>query len=67
LLYYSLHEARMRGLRTQSFFLHVPLDVSQVLHDAADTPCLPVEYAAAGLRVILGELANHSATHPLAS
>lgn len=58
LLYYSLHEAKVRGLRTQAFFLHVPLDVSQVLNDATDTPCLPVEYAAAGLRLILGELAK---------
>ncbi len=58
LLYYSLHEARTRGLRTESFFMHVPLDVSQVLYDAADTPCLPVEYGAAGLRVILGEMAK---------
>ena len=58
LLYYSLHEATVRGLSTESFFLHVPLDVSQVLHDASDTPCLPVEYAVAGLRLILGELAK---------
>ena len=58
LLYYSLHEAVVRGLRTQAFFLHVPLDVSQVLHDAADTSCLPVEYSAAGLRLILSELAK---------
>jgi pyroglutamyl-peptidase len=58
LLYYSLHETKVRGLRTGSFFLHVPLDVSQVLHEATDTPCLPVEYSAAGLRLILGELAK---------
>jgi pyroglutamyl-peptidase len=58
LLYYSQHEATIRGLRTQSFFLHVPLDVSQVVHEAADTSCLPVEYSAAGLRWILSELAK---------
>ncbi len=58
LLYYSRHEATIRGLRTESFFLHVPLDVSQVVHDSTDTPCLPVEYAAAGLRLILSELAK---------
>lgn len=60
LLYYSLHEAAVRDLRTQAFFLHVPLDVSQVLHDAADTPSLPVEYSATGLRLILGELAKQN-------
>jgi pyroglutamyl-peptidase len=58
LLYYSLHLARQRGLRTQSAFIHLPLDPSQVAADRQEGPSLPAQVCAAGLRHILADLAQ---------
>ncbi|MGC4005997.1 MAG: hypothetical protein QM811_23905 [Pirellulales bacterium] len=54
--YHSQHFARTLSLRTESFFLHLPLDVTQVIHELRDTPCLPVDYGARALRLIVTDL-----------
>jgi pyroglutamyl-peptidase len=57
-LYWSCHVAARLRLPTQSAFLHLPLDTSQIVSDApADTPSLPVEVSAAAVRMILDCLA----------
>ena len=58
LLYYSLHLARERGLRTQAAFIHLPLDPSQIVGERLDSPTLPATASATALRLILADLAR---------
>ncbi len=57
-LYLSCHLAERMSLATQSAFVHLPLDVSQTAGTSADQPALPTAIAAAGVRMILDELAG---------
>ena len=57
-LYLSCHLAERMSLATQSAFVHLPLDVSQTVGASADQPALPTAIAAAGVRMILDELAG---------
>jgi pyroglutamyl-peptidase len=58
-LYLSCYLAERMALATQSAFIHLPLDVTQTVDDAAsDYPSLPTSLAGAGLRLILAELAG---------
>ncbi len=56
-LYWSHHVIAERGLSTRAGFIHVPLDVSQVVVQARELPSLPTETVVAGLQSILAELA----------
>jgi len=55
LLYYSLHYTQVLGLKTQSLFLHVPLDPSQTAAEPKGMPCLPASYSAGAIRIMLEE------------
>ena len=57
-LYLSLHIARQRGLRTKAAFIHVPLNLSQVVEEQQDVPALPTATSAAAVRQILQELSD---------
>gem|GEM_PF-4133755 len=57
-LYLSCHTAHIRKLKTKSAFIHVPLDTSQTAGQLQDMAALPAAVAAAGLRLILDELAQ---------
>jgi pyroglutamyl-peptidase len=54
-LYWSQHVIRERSLPTKAGFIHVPLDVSQVLATSREMPSLSSEVVAAGLKLILAE------------
>jgi pyroglutamyl-peptidase len=56
LLYFSLQAIEELALSTEAMFLHVPLDVSQVVNEREDVPSLPVELSARALRMILEEI-----------
>ncbi len=55
-LYWTHYLAERMALKTQAAFLHLPLDVSQVVHEPHGTPSLPTAYSATALRTILEEL-----------
>jgi pyroglutamyl-peptidase len=55
-LYWSQRIAQLRGLRTQSLFIHVPLEPKQVSSMKEDLPSLSSGVAVAGLRLILEEM-----------
>jgi pyroglutamyl-peptidase len=55
-LYLSCYYAERLAVRTQSAFVHLPLDVSQTASLREDLASMPVSLSAAGLRLILGEL-----------
>ncbi len=57
-LYWTHHLAERRGLRTQSAFLHLPLDPSQVIGQTRDLPSLPAATVAAALRLILADVVS---------
>jgi pyroglutamyl-peptidase len=57
-LYWSCHLAQQLRLTTQSGFIHLPLDTSQIVGESGDTPSLPVELSAAAVRMILEQLAG---------
>ncbi|MEX2120854.1 MAG: pyroglutamyl-peptidase I [Pirellulales bacterium] len=54
-LYWTLHRAQQMGLRTRAVFVHLPLDVSQVLAEA-EQPSLAASTTARAVRLILAEL-----------
>ena len=58
LLYYSLYLAKLRGLKTQSAFIHVPLAAEQVVAEATETAWMPAEMVAESLRLILADIVN---------
>lgn len=55
-LYWSHLCAERMGLKTRSTFIHLPLDVSQTVGLAKDTPSLPASLSATAIRLILAEL-----------
>ncbi len=57
-MYLTHYFCETMALRTQAMFLHVPLDTSQVIHEPRDTPSLPAAITAAGIRLILDQLAE---------
>jgi pyroglutamyl-peptidase len=56
-LYWSHYLAERLALATQTAFIHVPLDVSQVVNEPHGTASLPVNLSAQAVRLILEELA----------
>jgi pyroglutamyl-peptidase len=56
-LYWSHYLIERMALATQTAFIHVPLDVSQVVNEPHGTPSLPVTIGAQAIRLILEELA----------
>ena len=58
MFYKSCYLAERMALATQSAFIHLPLDVTQTVDSTSDLASLPTALAAAGLRLILGELAG---------
>lgn len=56
-LYLTHHFVQERGLKTQAAFVHLPLSPEQVLEERQDYPSLPSATVAAGLRMILQQLA----------
>ena len=54
--YWSHYLAEQMALRTRSVFIHVPLDVSQVVNEPHGTPSLPITISAQAVRLILDEL-----------
>lgn len=57
-LYLSHFLAEQKSLTTRSVFIHLPLDVSQVLGKRKDFPTTPATTMAAAVRLILDELAE---------
>jgi pyroglutamyl-peptidase len=55
-LYWTHYLAERMSLKTQAAFVHLPLDVSQVIHEPHGTPSLPTPYSAQALRLLLEEL-----------
>lgn len=56
-LYFSCYLSERMGLKTQSAFVHLPLDVSQTAEQAQELAALPSTTSAEALRMILAELA----------
>jgi pyroglutamyl-peptidase len=56
LLYLSNFLAEQKSLTTRSVFVHLPLEVSQVLSDHKDFATMPASTMAAAVRLILDEL-----------
>src|SRR4051812_5370170 len=54
--YWSQYLAARTSLRTKSLFVHVPLDISQVVNEPHGTPALPIAISAQAVRLILDEL-----------
>ena len=57
-LYLSHHFAKKQQLQTQATFLHLPLDVSQACGSNKEIATLPTQICAAGLRLIVSNLAT---------
>jgi pyroglutamyl-peptidase len=55
-LYFSQHIAAEKRLKTRSTFIHLPLAPQQVLKERNDSPSLPSEMGARGIRIILDDL-----------
>ena len=55
-LYWSLRTIATSGLPTQAAFIHIPLDVSQVAHQAKPMPSLPSVFVAEGLKWLIARL-----------
>ena len=56
-LYWTCYLAEHLSLNTQAVFVHLPLDVSQVVNEPQGTPSLPASISAHAIRLILEELA----------
>lgn len=56
LLYWSHHFAAREGLRTQSTFVHIPLEPMQVVESSRSLPSLPSSTAATAVRCLVSEL-----------
>ena len=55
-LYFSCYFAEQRGLRTQSAFIHLPLDCSQTAGLREDLASLPAAISSSALRLLVTEL-----------
>ncbi len=56
-LYWTHHLASLHGYKTQAAFLHLPLETSQVVQLKKPMPSLPAKLMAAGIRLVLDEVA----------
>jgi pyroglutamyl-peptidase len=61
-LYLTHHLIAQYGLRTRAAFVHLPLDVSQVIDQERPMPALPASLSAAAVRLLLHELVAAPAT-----
>ncbi|MBI2479009.1 MAG: hypothetical protein HYV60_10370, partial [Planctomycetia bacterium] len=59
-LYLSHFFAETMNLKTQSAFVHLPLDYSQTLKQAKELPGMPSAMAGRGLQLIVNRLAKHA-------
>ena len=59
-LYWSQRLADQQQLKTQSLFVHLPLDTSQVLAERKETPYLPAATSAQALHKILAYLCSYA-------
>jgi pyroglutamyl-peptidase len=59
-LYLSHYFADRHGWRTQTTFVHVPIDPCQAAHQKEVIPCLPVTISAQALRLVVAELTRHA-------
>ena len=57
-LYFSHYLAEKMGLKTQSAFLHIPLDPSQVVDHRQNLASQPAPITAAAVRILLDEVAR---------
>jgi pyroglutamyl-peptidase len=57
LLYWTHYFAERDGLHTQSTFVHIPLDPTQVVESGRALPSLPTAMAGTALRCIVSEIA----------
>ncbi len=57
IFYFSCYLAERMSLKTQSAFLHLPLDTSQTAEQARELASLPAGVSADALRIILADLA----------
>lgn len=55
-MYLSHHLIATMGLKTQAAFVHLPLDISQVMQQEDILPSLPAAQSAKALQLILAEL-----------
>ena len=55
-MYFSCYVAERLALKTQSAFIHLPLDVTQTATEAQDMAALPADISAEALRLILAEI-----------
>ncbi len=58
--YLSSFLAQRRGLRTQSVFIHLPLDVAQAVREPRDSASLPAAVSAEAIRIVLRDLATRT-------
>jgi pyroglutamyl-peptidase len=54
--YWSHYLAERLAIKTQSAFVHVPLDVSQAVNEPHGTPSLPAGLTAEAVKLVLDEL-----------
>ena len=66
-MYLSHHLAEQGPLKTRSVFLHLPLDVSQVLGQREPAASLPATQSAAAICLLLSEIAADEGTEGVAS
>jgi pyroglutamyl-peptidase len=59
-LYLSLHLAKLRGLKTRSAFIHLPLTPQQVLLERSDYASMSPAISAAGIRLILEAISEQA-------
>jgi pyroglutamyl-peptidase len=57
-LYLSHYMAEQQRLKTQTTFIHLPLEISQTLNSSEDSAAMPVSTLVAAVRLILEELAT---------
>ncbi len=55
-LYWSQYLIERMALSTQSAFIHLPLDISQVVNEPPGSPSLPAQLCSQAVRLILEEL-----------
>lgn len=58
MLYLSQHFAEQQRLKTQTTFIHLPLETSQTLSSTEDSAAMPVGTLVSAVRLILEELAT---------
>jgi pyroglutamyl-peptidase len=56
-LYWSCYLAERLSLKTKAAFIHLPLDISQVVNEPHGAASLPASLSASAIRLILEELA----------